>query len=490
MTRVEIMKKFNCGSTQYYEILKNKEEIVNEWLQNGNGERKRKTRITGNEEINHAVWEWFLAARAKNLPVSGPILQSQALAVAEKLKVTNFKASTGWLDSFKTRHKIVFNNLCGEARDVDEEIVSDWHEKLQSLISNYAPQDIYNGDETGLFFRALPTKSLTLRGEKCVGGKMSKERLTVFLCGNMLGNMEKAVVIGKAKKPRCFKKLDISSLPVTWLHNSKAWMTSVFMEDWLQKFNQKMANQGRKVILFMDNATCHPRLTLSNVKLAWFPPNTSSHTQPMDQGVIYTFKCHYRRSVLQSLIPKMALCSTVHNLAKEISVLDAVHWISAAVKQIQANTVIKCFEKAGFKTSSTLENSPDEASESLASIRSLFSENDILLDAEDYVRSDDIVVTERNIDSACDLIPEEDDDDEGEAEKEEEEEHEATESEDRIKDARQALLTANHLIQYAASANSPELLTPLYQLKSVLEKTVAEQKKRQQTLTELWNKTM
>jgi hypothetical protein len=36
---------------------------------------------------------------------------------------------------------------------------------------------------------------------------MSKERLAFFLCGNMAGEMEKLLVIGKAANPRCFKNL-------------------------------------------------------------------------------------------------------------------------------------------------------------------------------------------------------------------------------------------------------------------------------------------
>jgi hypothetical protein len=65
-----------------------------------------------------------------------------------------------------------------------------------------------------LFFRELQTKSLAVKGEKCTGGKMSKERLTVLLCGNMAGDMEKHLMIGKAAKPRCFKNLIINNLPV------------------------------------------------------------------------------------------------------------------------------------------------------------------------------------------------------------------------------------------------------------------------------------
>jgi hypothetical protein len=82
------------------------------------------------------------------------------------------------------------------------------------LISPFEPKNIYNVDRTGLFFRPLPIKSLLVKGEKCTGGKMSKERLTVLLCGNMAGEMEKPLVIGKAVKPRCFKNLKINNLPV------------------------------------------------------------------------------------------------------------------------------------------------------------------------------------------------------------------------------------------------------------------------------------
>jgi hypothetical protein len=63
-----------------------------------------------------------------------------------------------------------------------------------------------------LFVWALPTKSLVVKRETYSGGKMSKERLTVLLCGNMVGEMEKPLVIGKAAKRRCFKKPKINNL--------------------------------------------------------------------------------------------------------------------------------------------------------------------------------------------------------------------------------------------------------------------------------------
>jgi hypothetical protein len=80
-------------------------------------------------------------------------------------------------------------------------------------------------------------------------------------------------------------------------------------------------------------------LTLSNVKIAWFPANATSVLQPMDMNVIYTFKQHYRRFLMQSLILNVEEADSSYALAKSVSVLDAVNWIGLAVKKIKAETI-------------------------------------------------------------------------------------------------------------------------------------------------------
>jgi hypothetical protein len=80
-----------------------------------------------------------------------------------------FKVSTGWLDSFKKIHNIVWNRVCGESKDVKE---SEYKPKLLELVSPYEYKKICSADETGLFLRELPTKSLMVKGEMCTGGKI------------------------------------------------------------------------------------------------------------------------------------------------------------------------------------------------------------------------------------------------------------------------------------------------------------------------------
>lgn len=87
------------------------------------------------------------------------------------------------------------------------------------------PKNVFNADETGLFFKCLPDRILTFKNEKCHGGKLSKERVTLLFAVNMDGSEKlRLLFIGKSAKPRCFK--NVKSLPVTYRNNKKSWMTT------------------------------------------------------------------------------------------------------------------------------------------------------------------------------------------------------------------------------------------------------------------------
>lgn len=105
-----------------------------------------------------------------------------------------------------------------------------WKQRLDSLIDDYSADNIFNCDETGVFFKALPTKSLVEKLDSSHGNTIPKDRITVMLAANMSGTEKlKPLVIGKSAKPRGFKNIkDTAKLPVTWKSNKKAWMNSLF----------------------------------------------------------------------------------------------------------------------------------------------------------------------------------------------------------------------------------------------------------------------
>jgi hypothetical protein len=124
--------------------------------------------------------------------------------------------------------------VSGESGSVSQDSVDHWiNESLPALLNGYKLKDIYNTDETALFYSLMQDKSLNIRGEACTGGKKSQERLTDLLCCNAEGTEKLApLVIGKFVKPMCFK--NISTLPCKYTNNSNAWMTAKIFLDFLR----------------------------------------------------------------------------------------------------------------------------------------------------------------------------------------------------------------------------------------------------------------
>ena len=163
--------------------------------------------------------------RYKNLPINGKLIQEKGLLCSIELGHDNFQASNGWLDSWQKRHNVKFNTLSGEAADVPVEVCDDWTRRLPELCEGYDPKDIFNCDETGLLFRAMPTKLFKKKGATCSGGKKSKDRITVLFTCSAIGEKLKSLVIGKSANPRCFKGCK-HLLPVKYTANRKAWMNT------------------------------------------------------------------------------------------------------------------------------------------------------------------------------------------------------------------------------------------------------------------------
>ena len=138
----KIAEHFGVGRTQIDGILKRKAEVLANYDNNQPSDRKRQRKLTGNEDINTLVWKWFQDATARRINVSGPLIKEKALKFAEDLGIASFKASNGWLDSFRHRHNIVAGTLSGERGDVSDTAVEDWKSKLPVVCDGYAPKDL------------------------------------------------------------------------------------------------------------------------------------------------------------------------------------------------------------------------------------------------------------------------------------------------------------------------------------------------------------
>lgn len=195
----ELATKYQISKSSVANILRRREEFVADYSSNCNKGAKRKLKDESGQKIDEVVFEWFTQQRAKQIPISGPILQEKARQVAEVLGHTSetFKASNGWLEKFRSRHAISFRTINGESASVDNSTIEEWTQRILTIVDGFSENDIFNADETGLFYRATPDRSLVMSREECKGGKKSKERQTVLLCSNLTGTEKlKPVVIG------------------------------------------------------------------------------------------------------------------------------------------------------------------------------------------------------------------------------------------------------------------------------------------------------
>ena len=124
-------------------------------------------------------------------------------------------------DGLFFRHDITFKEVSGESEKITKEMTAPWEETtLPTILARYQQKDIFNVDEFGLFYEALPSKSLHFQGKRCSGGKHSKVRLTGMAASNALGEKIPMFVIGKSASPTCFKH--VRNLPCRYWSQKKA----------------------------------------------------------------------------------------------------------------------------------------------------------------------------------------------------------------------------------------------------------------------------
>ena len=82
-----------------------------------------------------------------------------------------FEACQGrqpWIERFKHRHANALKTISGKAAAVDHTVTNAWKQQdLLSLLDEYGEDDIFNADQTGIFDKNLPNKSLALKGKRC-----------------------------------------------------------------------------------------------------------------------------------------------------------------------------------------------------------------------------------------------------------------------------------------------------------------------------------
>ena len=296
LSNVSLAQRFNIGKSTVTDILNNKDR----WLAiSGDQGNIKKFRGPKWPQLEIALGLWVDNALNTKQDINGNVLKVKAAFFAERFSIEDFHQSDGWLGGFKKRHGLHQYKKQGEASSApSDELIENDRLALQQFLKSYDLEDIWNGDETRLFWKMEPSRVLA-RGPLS-GHKKEKSRVTIFCATNATGTEKMALsFIHKHKTPRAMKNLNYKNLPVYYYWNKKAWMQVSIFNDILLKLNEKMRQRGRKIVLLIDNAPVHLILDetqekLDSIVVKFLPPNTTTVLQPCDAGIIHSFKCHYK----------------------------------------------------------------------------------------------------------------------------------------------------------------------------------------------------
>ncbi|GFV43305.1 tigger transposable element-derived protein 1 [Trichonephila clavipes] len=120
-----------------------------------------------------------------------------------------FSARKIWLTVFLKRNALHNIKITGESATADEGAAKIFPEELAKIIEDgdNSADEVFNADETGLYWKKLPNRTSIAKDEKTASGhKASKDRITLLLCINASGDrMLKPLLINKSLRPRALK---------------------------------------------------------------------------------------------------------------------------------------------------------------------------------------------------------------------------------------------------------------------------------------------
>ena len=114
-------------------------------------------------------------------------------------------------------------------------------------------------------------------------------------------------------------------------------------EERVKVVDRNFGPQKRKITVIIDNSPAHPDVpALDWVELIFLLPNTTSITQPMNQGIIRSLKAKYRSLTVKKQIDALEK----GNQLPKFSILSAMSMLTKALNSIPEITFTNCLKKS------------------------------------------------------------------------------------------------------------------------------------------------
>ena len=111
--------------------------------------------------------------------------------------------------------------------------------EIRDVLSQYDPKNIYNMDESGLFYRLGPSRTYltaneSKRGTRSTEFQKQKSRISIVMCVNCDGcHILPVCHIGTSTNPHCFRDPGFTSLKEKYWAQPNEWMDSDGLWRWI-----------------------------------------------------------------------------------------------------------------------------------------------------------------------------------------------------------------------------------------------------------------
>jgi len=153
----------------------------------------RRVRRSTFSDVDRELWRWyniFSGLGADSVPPTMAVLRTRAEETSTHLGVPNFSASAGFIRRWDKWHNLVNNSLwrTGGSAAADVESSKQRMAEIRGQLADYEPEQIYNMEETGLYFRCLANRACVTAGRRRrargIKAIKAKDHVTLVLAVN------------------------------------------------------------------------------------------------------------------------------------------------------------------------------------------------------------------------------------------------------------------------------------------------------------------
>lgn len=325
-------EKFGVSRTAVTKMVKEKDAISAQATSDSTNHRKVLQYQHKLSIIEDMLYKWQVQVEfeAPNLKVTGDLLQNKAMEFRNKIladfssdlpdevvvSLTDFKASNGWLHRY-TQRRNVRSMSKNEHHSVsaDPTYVEKRMERIRSQLSlAHVPlQCIWNIDEAVIRHR---TTSSRVDAPINLDSR-SQEKMTVAFGVSAAGEKLNLQAIGASSQPASLKEVDpVLTFGVYYHGQRKACQDSSTLMHFVNLMNHEARSRKQIWYILLDNCPSHMAAAsildpsgsydsgfrVDSVVLIVLPPNSVSSLQPLQLGVIRSFKVAFRREMLRTIL--------------------------------------------------------------------------------------------------------------------------------------------------------------------------------------------